>query len=752
MNKRYLTLKVGKVIFPNSVGIVEFSDAKTIELIKDASSKNQKIILVPKDNKGSALDEGDIGIKVEIEQFLASPFDFEAKLAYKANDIIRITELETSGETTESAAEPLIYEEGNYTIVRSLFAKAKEMYEDYMRMTESSPIPLRLETVNSDINNIVAKIPMADRFAFFKNINTEERLLLFIKTLSEAIAIQEIDESVAQKVKEAIDLNQREYYVREQIKALSSEIEDEDESEEYYIRIDALNAPDEVKEKLRREVRRTKRTAQASPEMAIIKNYLDTVLELPWGIYTEDNDDLKAAEDVLNQDHYGLEKVKERLIEALAVRKLSKDGRSPIICLVGPPGIGKTSIATSIARAMNKNYVRLSFGGVRDEAEIRGHRKTYIGSMPGRIITSIKTAGSMNPVFLMDEIDKMASDYKGDPASALLEVLDPEQNVNFRDHFVELPFDLSKVLFITTANTLDTISRPLLDRMEIIEMTGYTEQEKVEIAKRHLIRKAEKQNGIDEGWVRITDDGIEAIITGYTRESGVRALEKNINAVMRKIARKRIDTPDSDTVIVTKVDIADYLGEVKYLGHAALKDDQVGVVTGLAWTQVGGDTLSIEVMVTPGKGELVLTGSLGDVMKESAKIAVSYCRSIAGELGVESSFFKENDIHIHVPEGATPKDGPSAGITIATALTSALSKRKVNRKVAMTGELTLRGNVLPIGGLKEKTLAAVRAGIEKVFLPEENRKDYRELPDTVKEKLEFVFVDNVKNAILGSLL
>ena len=538
---------------------------------------------------------------------------------------------------------------------------------------------------------------------------------------------------------------------REQIKALSAEIDEDDESEEYYEKIDALKASDEIKDKLRREVRRLKRTAPASPEMAIIKNYLDVALELPWGVYTDDNEDLKDAMRVLNEDHYGLDKVKERLIEALAVRKLSKAGRSPILCLVGPPGIGKTSIAKSIARAMNKKYVRLSFGGVRDEAEIRGHRKTYIGSMPGRIVTGIKTAGSMNPVFLMDEIDKMASDYKGDPASALLEVLDPEQNAHFRDHFLELPFDLSKVLFITTANTLETISRPLLDRMEVIEMTGYTDDEKVEIAKRHLIPKAIAQNGIDAAWVTISEEAIRRMITDYTRESGVRGLEKEINEVMRKVARRFVENSDAKPLHLTKGNLKRVLGEPKFRTDKIETTDRVGVVKGLAWTSVGGDTLDVEVALPQGKGELRLTGNLGDVMKESAQIALSYCRTYSDELQIEDGFFKTHDVHIHVPEGAVPKDGPSAGVTIATALASALTGAAVDHTVAMTGELTLRGKVLPIGGLKEKTLAAVRAGVKKVFLPDDNRSDYHELPASLRHAVEFRFVRDVSSIFREAL-
>ncbi len=534
---------------------------------------------------------------------------------------------------------------------------------------------------------------------------------------------------------------------------MSEEIGDPDEEEDYLDKIDALQTTDENKEKFRREVRRLRRTAPASPDMALIKNYLDTVIELPWGVYTEDNQDLKEAERVLNADHYGIEKVKERLIEALAVRKLSKDGKSPIICLVGPPGTGKTSIARSIATAMNKKYVRLSFGGVRDEAEIRGHRKTYVGAMPGRIITSIATAGSMNPVFLMDEIDKMAADYKGDPASALLEVLDPEQNVNFRDHFLEVPFDLSKVLFITTANTTDTISRPLLDRMEIIEMSGYTDIEKKEIAKRYLIAKALEQNGVKPEWVKIDDSAIERIINEYTRESGVRALEKQINKIMRKVARIFLENPPKrGRVVINAESVTKYLGNPVYLANERRLTPEVGVVTGLAWTEVGGDTLEVEVAFVPGKGELVITGNLGDVMKESARIALTYCRAHASEWGVEDEFFRTHDIHLHVPEGATPKDGPSAGVTIVTAMCSVLTGKKAMANIAMTGEITLRGKILPIGGLKEKALAAMRDGKTRVYIPAGNAKDLSELPPEVRKNLEFICVDDVDALLRGAII
>lgn len=747
--KKILAIPTAKLIFPHSSGIVNFNNPEIIAALKQAGLENKEIILVPTDR--GVIEEDYLGIRAEIEQ-LFSPFPFEIKLAYKAGRRVRIVEAVTENGVTMVDVRPVIFKKGSDAIVDQLYDKAVEVYDLFISKTARRKLPLTRENLNTDLDMIVAGLPIKNKSDFLLNIKTDERLLMFIQAINEALMVITVDDAIAAKVKESIDENQREYYIREQIKALSEEIGEDDESAEYRKKIEASKAPENIKEKLRKEADHLKRTAPASPEMALIKNYLDTVLELPWGVYTEDNDNLADAQMVLDEDHYGLQKVKERLIEALAVRKLSKEGRSPIICLVGPPGIGKTSIAQSIARAMNKKYVRVSFGGVRDEAEIRGHRKTYVGAMPGRIINGIKTAGSMNPVFLVDEIDKMASDYKGDPASALLEVLDPEQNRNFRDHFLEVPFDLSQVLFITTANTLETISRPLLDRMEVIEMSGYTDPEKVEIAKRHLIPKAIKQNGIKPEWVTIADEAIQSIITHYTRESGVRGLEKQVNAIMRKIARRFVENASAEPANITKSNLKEYLGERKYTETQLSNHDEVGVVTGLAWTSVGGDTLSIEVILTKGKGEIILTGNLGDVMKESARIAVSYCRSISDMLNVDENFFKEHDIHIHVPEGATPKDGPSAGITIATALASAISNRKVDHSVAMTGELTLRGKVLPIGGLKEKTLAAVRAGIKKVFLPEENRKDYDELPDIVKQKLEFNFVSNVNSVINGALL
>lgn len=751
VEKEFLILAVENILFPHSMGVADFRDSETAARVRKAVRENTRILLVSK-REGDALCRGDVGVEVDVDQAF-SPFEEQLKLAFHTANRFYVTELNGERRIAEGMGRLMLVEESDDSEYQLLKERAKGLYRAYCDTSAGrSKHVLTEENFQSDMDCILSHLPDSDlKYHFSCSNDAEERTLLFIRLIHGALEIAKLEEEVQEKVKEAIDDNQREYYVREQIKALSEEIGDSDEAEDYLEKIDELKASEEVKEKLKREVYRLRRTAPASPEMALLKNYLDVCLELPWGVYTSDNENLLDAERVLDEDHYGLEKVKERLIEALAVRKLSKDGKSSILCLVGPPGIGKTSIAKSIARAMNKNYVRLSFGGVRDEAEIRGHRKTYIGSMPGRIINGIKTAGSMNPVFLMDEIDKMASDYKGDPASALLEVLDPEQNAHFRDHFLELPFDLSKVLFITTANTLDTISRPLLDRMEIIEMSGYTEIEKFEIAKRYLVPKMRKQCGVQSEWVKISDDAIREIIAFYTRESGVRGLEKQIEAVMRKVAKLFVQNENRKQISVTKSNLSKYLGKRKFTYDEVAAPDEVGVVTGLAWTAVGGDTLQVETLLTEGKGELNLTGNLGDVMKESAKIAFSFCKKVAKDYGADRVSFRKNDVHIHVPEGATPKDGPSAGVTMATSLLSALTGKRVDAKAAMTGEITLSGKVLPIGGLKEKTLAALRAGVERVYVPEKNRRDYEELPAFVKKNLDFKFVNNVEEIWQGVL-
>ena len=747
-----------EVVFPYECGKLRVNEEADIIAIRKAVDAGESIVLVPV-KVGEKAKEGDVGIITEVEQFIFIPEDDEgAILMYKTSTMrsyVYEFEVDESGITRASVARCPFEDSGDEYTLRTYFERAEDLFRNFstiLKGISGQGVRFDYDHVNTDIDAIVIWLKTADKYLFFTTLDTETRLKEFCKTLELEVYAMELDVRVTQKVRDSMEQSQKEYYVREQIRALGEEIGDDDEEGQYLQKIDALKTTEENKEKFRREVRRLRRTAPASPDMALIKNYLDTVIELPWGVYTEDNEDLKVAEKVLNEDHYGLEKVKERLLEALAVRKLSKEGRSPIICLVGPPGIGKTSIAKSIARAMNKNYVRLSFGGVRDEAEIRGHRKTYVGAMPGRIITSIQSAGSMNPIFLMDEIDKMASDYKGDPASALLEVLDPAQNVNFRDHFLEVPFDLSKVLFITTANTLDTISRPLLDRMEVIEMTGYTAPEKLQIALRYLIPRAIEQNGVEEKWLSISKDAVTEIIDYYTREAGVRMLEKQINKIVRKVARKFVENPRARKVKINKDNIKDFLGEPTVARSKGAREDEVGVVTGLAWSSVGGDTMDVEVSYSKGKGNLILTGSLGDVIKESAKIALSYVRVNAEKYGVSEDIFEKNDIHIHMPEGAVPKDGPSAGITLTTAIVSALTGKKVCGNVAMTGEVSLRGKVLAIGGLKEKTLAALREGVKKIYLPEDNRKDYKDLPEVVKENIEFVFVTNVDEVIRGAII
>ena len=756
-NAKLVIIATEEVVFPYECGKLRVTEENDIIAIQRAVAEGEKIILVPVPIGGKAKD-GDVGIITEVEQFIYVPEDNEgAILMYKTGTRrIYVHEIENDGiVSTASIASCPFYNNGDEYTLRTYFERAQELFRNLstiLKGINGQAIRLEYDSIDTDIDAIVIWLKTADKYLFFTTLDTETRLKEFCKALDMEVYAMGLDVQVSQKVRDSMDQSQREYYIREQIRALSDELGDEDEEGAYLAKIDALNTTEANKEKFRREVRRLKRTAPASPDMALIKNYLDTIIELPWGVYTEDNDDLKIAQKVLDEDHYGIKAVKERLIEALAVRKLSKEGRSPIICLVGPPGIGKTSIAKSIARAMNKKYVRLSFGGVRDEAEIRGHRKTYVGAMPGRIITSIQSAGSMNPIFLMDEIDKMASDYKGDPASALLEVLDPAQNVNFRDHFLEVPFDLSKVLFITTANTLDTISRPLLDRMEVIEMTGYTAPEKMEIALRYIIPRAIEQNGVDPNWLSISKDAVQEIIDYYTREAGVRGLEKQINKVVRKVARIFVEKPRARKVKINKDNIKDFLGEPIVAPSKGAREDEVGIVTGLAWSAVGGDTMDVEVGYSKGKGNLVLTGNLGDVIKESAKIALSYLRIHCKEYGIMPEFFEKNDIHIHMPEGAVPKDGPSAGITLCTAICSALTGNKVYGNVAMTGELSLRGKVLAIGGLKEKTLAALREGVVKVFLPEDNRKDYKELPDIVKDKIEFVFVKNVDEVLKSAII
>ena len=594
-----------------------------------------------------------------------------------------------------------------------------------------------------------------EKQTLLETFDVDRRLEILNDLLNREIEILNIEQAISHKVKSQIDKNQREYYLREQMRAIQGELgQDEDttdEIEEFLTKLKKLKLPKKTSEKVEKEIKRLSKMQSSSAEGAVIRTYIETILALPWNKASKSNIDLLLAEKILDEDHYGLTKVKERVLEYLAVIQLSKTLKGPILCLVGPPGVGKTSIAKSIARAINRDFVRMSLGGVRDEAEIRGHRRTYIGAIPGRVISSIKEAGTNNPVFLFDEVDKIGADFKGDPASALLEVLDPEQNKDFMDHYLEIPFDLSKVMFITTANSTDTIPRPLLDRMEVIYVSGYTEEEKVKIAENYLVPKKIKEHGLSTGNIQISEDTIRGLINKYTRESGVRNLEREIANLCRKVARKTVSSDIKKYEIKSNM-LEEYLGKRKFRYDIIEGVNEVGVTTGMAWTAVGGDTLFIETTAVPGTGKFVLTGQLGDVMQESAKAGLSFIRSVASKYNIPDDFYTTKDIHIHIPEGATPKDGPSAGVTMVTAVISTLTGIPVRKEVAMTGEVTLRGKVLPVGGIREKVLAAHRAGIKKILLPKENERDIDEIPEKVRKELEFVLISTVDEALSHALV
>ena len=605
------------------------------------------------------------------------------------------------------------------------------------------------------VDQISINLPLyyEDKQRLLEAVELENRYDTLCVLICNELEIIRIKSELQQKVKEQIDKNQKEYILREQLKVIQQELGDDSplsDADHYREQLKNLEASDEVKKKIRKEIDRFKSLMGNSAEASVSRGYIETLLEMPWDKMSEDNQDLKYAKKVLDEDHYGLDKVKERVLEFLAVRTLTQKGDSPILCLVGPPGTGKTSIARSVARALNKKYVRICLGGVRDEAEIRGHRRTYIGAMPGRIASGMKTAGVKNPLMLLDEIDKVSSDYKGDTSSALLEVLDSEQNSKFRDHYIELPMDLSQVLFIATANDLHTIPRPLLDRMEVIEVSSYTENEKLHIAREHLTEKQKEHHGLQEKQLSITNGALQKIISGYTKEAGVRQLERKIGEICRKAAREILEDK-KETVKVKASNLEHYLGREKYTVQKLNEKDEVGIVRGLAWTSVGGDTLQIEVNIMPGKGEFLLTGQLGDVMKESAQAGISYIRSVSEQYSIEEEFFKKHDIHIHIPEGAVPKDGPSAGITMATAMLSAITKTPVRADVAMTGEITLRGRVLPIGGLKEKLLAAKNAGMKTVVVPADNRPDVEELSEEITGGLKLVYAKTMRDVLKTAL-
>lgn len=649
-----------------------------------------------------------------------------------------------------AVTEELVSSRGDPNLEEAYFRTAKELVKDIV--SGDGKISKDLESSLSTISDIDAYINICTNYLRLKDDAKQElleetrlieRLKLFEMRLMDELEITRLERKIAQDVRKSIDKSQKEYFLREQLKAIHNELGDDiEENIKLKDKILAKGLPAEVEEKALAELARMDKMPPSSPEYTVLRNYADWLIDLPWREETQDTEKLSDVEKVLNADHYGLEKIKERVVEYLAVLKLTGELKAPILCLVGPPGVGKTSIAKSIARALKRKFVRMSLGGVKDEAEIRGHRRTYIGAMPGRILYEMKNAGSVNPVFLLDEVDKISSDMRGDPASALLEVLDPEQNSTFRDRYLEVPYDLSKVMFIATANTLDTIPSPLRDRMEIIELSGYTPQEKEEIAKRYLLPKKRRENGLKDE-LRITDGALSRMIDGYTMEAGVRSLERTIGTVCRKAA-VRIARGDEKEITVNARNLESFLGAKRFLRETEMREEnEIGAATGLAWTAVGGATLTIEVSAMQGKGDILLTGKLGDVMKESARAAISYIRAHAEKYGIREEDFEKKDIHVHVPEGATPKDGPSAGITMATAILSAFTGRPVRRDVAMTGEITLRGKVLPIGGLKEKALAASRIGIRDVIIPEENRRDVDDIPETVRKSLNFICVSNV---------
>lgn len=762
----YTVAMRGLVAFPKMVMHFDVSRDKSVKAIENALKEGDKLFLVTQkeayvdDPKPSDLYK--IGVVADIKQVLKLPDNIMKVLVegvYKA----RIVELMDDGEVLRAQVRKIpTYSNAKIDDVgaEALMRSVKDIFERYASyyprmpkelltsvMTTDSPVKL-FETVTFNCS-----LNYRDKQALLEGSNIENNLSSLYARLSLEVEILELENLINEQTKNSIDKEQKEYYLREQMRTIQEQLGEVDSDDAYaYINdIMAMKADEKIKEKLLKEADKLTKLPPSSQEAFVIKNYLDTVLDLPWGKYTKAKLSMEKAEAVLEKDHYGLKKVKERILEFLAVHMLNPEIKGQIICLAGPPGIGKTSIAKSVARAMGRKYARVSLGGVRDEADIRGHRKTYVGAMPGRIITAVSQAGSMNPLILFDEIDKLCSDIKGDPSSAMLEVLDGEQNNAFRDHFIEVPFDLSKAVFITTANNTAAIPAPLLDRMEVIELPSYTAEEKFHIAKEHLIPKQLKEHGLKASQLKIDDKAIHDIIQFYTKEAGVRTLERNIASLCRKTARK-IASDEVKKVTVKPKDLKELLGVHKYLEDISSKTDQVGVVNGLAWTSVGGVLMPLEVLIMKGTGKTEVTGSLGDVMKESSKIAVSLVRSMAEEYSIDPEFYKNSDIHIHAPEGAVPKDGPSAGVTMTTALISALSGLKVRADVAMTGEITLHGKVLPIGGLREKTMAAYKAGIKTVIIPAANVPDLEEVDDVVKEAIEFVPADNIKTVLERALI
>lgn len=756
----------GTTILPGMIVHFDVSRERSVKAIEAAMLHDQKIFLVtqidPEVESPDLAGVYHVGTIAYIKQVVKLPQNL-LRVLVEGTGRATLVKFEQEFPFIRSEITPVDEEEMQMPepVMEAMHRSLKELFHRYCMENGKISKELVAQILNIDnveelVEQIAVNIPLSyqNKQKILEALTLEERYEVLGAILGNEIEIMQIGRDLQKKVKARIDKNQREYILREQLKLIREELGEDntaDDAEEFKKKLQELQAGDEVKEKISKEIERFKNTNSNVSENAVLRGYIETMLALPWEKKSTDSDDLKEAWKVLQEGHYGLKDVKERVMEFLSVRKLTHKGKSPILCLVGPPGTGKTSIARSIAEAMHKKYVRICLGGVRDEAEIRGHRKTYVGAMPGRITAALQQAGVSNPLMLLDEIDKTSSDYKGDTSAALLEVLDPEQNSRFMDHYIEVPQDLSEVLFIATANDVQGIPRPLLDRMELIEIAGYTENEKEHIAKEHLIPKQMEENGIEKGKLTIQSAALKKIINNYTKEAGVRNLERTIGQICRKTARLIMEE-DKKKVTVTSKNLSDFLGKEHFNYLMANKKDEIGISRGLAWTQVGGDTLQIEVNVMPGKGELMLTGQLGDVMKESAQAGITYIRSIASDYKVEPEFFQENDIHVHIPEGAVPKDGPSAGITMATAILSAIIKKPVRADLAMTGEITLRGRVLPIGGLKEKLLAAKYAKIKEVLVPAENKPDIQELDKEITDGLTITFVSSMKEVLNKALV
>jgi ATP-dependent Lon protease len=755
----------GRVIFPNTTTVFDVGRLISLTAVRNATDRNSRLfICLQKDATKEDITPDDVytvGTVVKIKQIIRLPGN-NVRLTVDALYRATARQIDFDDGSFIAVTEEINSIHGDPSLEEAYFRTAHSIMREVASSSDSKiskDTALALDKCDDadafvNIAGNCLPMPLEQKQKLLECEKVIDRLSIVDKILNDELEISRLEKKISTTVRQNIEKSQREYYLREQLKVIHNELGDDmEERDVLEQKIKDKHLPEQVEEKALKELSRMSKMQTSSPDYNVLRIYIDWILDIPWSEQTEDTEKLADAVKILNEDHYGLEKIKERITEYLAVLKRTGGMNAPILCFVGPPGVGKTSIASSIARALGRKLVRMSLGGVKDEAEIRGHRKTYIGAMPGRIITGMKNAGSINPVFLLDEVDKISSDLRGDPASALLEVLDPAQNSTFMDRYLELPYDLSKVLFITTANSLDTIPAPLMDRMEIIELSGYTLEEKREIAKRYLIPKKRTANGLSEKEISISDKAIDEIIDGYTMEAGVRTLERTIDAVCRKVAVKLSDGK-ATSVKVTEKNLHTLLGARRYeRDMGALDKNEIGAATGLAWTAVGGTTLTIEVSTMHGKGDILLTGKLGDVMKESARTAISYIRANSAEYGIESGVFESTDIHIHVPEGATPKDGPSAGITMATAILSAFTHKPVKKSVAMTGEITLRGKVLPIGGLKEKTLAAYRLGIRDIIIPADNKKDLEDIPENVRSNINFIPVTEVdtvfKNAIIG---